>query len=102
MRCKGYSVTETYGDKEIGEMLLDDRSEYKYPRGCFGNRFIEARAKGKFYDSIKKQIYLIAPMNSEKYSFIWKFTDSKTYNIIWNEIYNNQDKIIVAVGKWES
>ena len=102
MMCKSCPVTETYGDKEIGEMLLDDRSEYRYPKGCFGNRIIEARAKGKLYNNIKKQIYLTAPMNSNKYSFTLQFTDSKTYNTIRNEIYNNRDKIIVVVGKWES
>lgn len=37
--CKSMPVNLKYGDKEIGEMLLDDRSEYRYPRGCFGKKW---------------------------------------------------------------
>jgi len=32
-------------------MILDDRSEFMYPRGVFGKRIIEGKAKGFFYDS---------------------------------------------------
>lgn len=99
--CKSYPVKDTYGNKEIGEMILDDRSEYRYPKGCFGNKIIEAVVKRRFYDNEKKQIYLAAPIDSQKYSFILCFSDDDTYQVIRDEIYNNQDKIIVVAGKWE-
>lgn len=34
-------------------------------------------------------------------SFILCFLDDDTYRVIQDEIYNNQDKIIVVAGKWE-
>ncbi len=100
--CKSYPVKATYGNKEIGEMILDDRSEYRYPKGCFGNKIIEAVVKSRFYDNEKKHIYLSAPINSQKYSFILCFSDENTYRDIRDEIYNNKDKIIVVAGKWET
>ncbi len=100
--CKSLPVKTTYGDKEVGEMLLDDRSEYRYPRGVFGNRIIEAVAKGRFYDNDKKQIYLAAPMDSKRYTFILAFLDDGIYRIVRNEIFNNRDKIVVVAGKWKA
>lgn len=100
--CKSMPVNSKYGDKEIGEMLLDDRSEYRYPKGCFGNRVIEAKAKKKLYDDDKKQIYLSAPMSSQKYTFIMEFNDLDTYKFIRSEIYNNRDKIFIVAGNWKT
>ena len=100
--CKSKPVTDVYGDKEMGSMILDDRSEYRYPKGCFGSRIVEAIVTGKLYDNGKKQIYLSAPVNSKRYSFILDFFDEKTYRVIRDEIYNNKDKIIVVAGKWRS
>lgn len=102
LMCKSKPVTETYGHKEIGTMILDDRSEYRYPRGCFENRIIESFPKRKLYDNTKKQVYLSAPINSGKYSFTLKFANDMLYRTIRDEIYNNRDKIIVAAGKWEA
>lgn len=100
--CKSMPVNSKYGDKEIEEMLLDDRSEYRYPKGCFGIRIIETIVKKRIYDDNKKQIYLAAPMNSQKYTFVLEFNDSNTYQTIRSEIYNNRDKIIVIAGNWKS
>ncbi len=100
--CKSMPVNSKYGDKEIGEMLLDDRSEYRYPKGCFGNRIIETIVKKRIYDDDKKQIYLAAPIRSKKYTFILEFNDINTYQTIRSEIYNNGDKIIVVAGNWKS
>ncbi len=47
--CKSLSVRDTYAGKEIGSMILDDRSKYRYPKGCFGNRIIEATVDGRLY-----------------------------------------------------
>ena len=100
--CKSKPVTETYGNKEIGSIILDDRSEYRYPKGCFGKRIIESFPKRKLYDSTKKQVYLSSPINSVKYSFILQFADEILYRTIRDEIYNNRNKIIIVAGKWES
>ncbi len=100
--CKSLDEKSKYGDKEIGKMILDDRSEYRYPKGCFGNKIIEAVVRGKIYDKNKKEIFVIAPINSQKYSFILSFSDEKLFKTICSEIYNNRDKIVVVAGKWES
>lgn len=100
--CKSLSVRDTYAGKEIGSMILDDRSEYRYPKGCFGNKIIEATVEKKFYDNERKEVYLTSPINSKKYTFILSFLDEDNYKEIRNAIYNNIDKIIVIAGKWES
>ena len=100
--CKSLSVRDKYAGKEIGEMILDDRSQYRYPKGCFGNKLIEATVDGKIYDNKKKEVYLVAPINSKKYTFILSFSDETIYKTIRTEIYNNKDKIIVVAGKWQS
>lgn len=46
------------------------------------------------------QIYLSAPINSGKYSFILQFADKDLYRTIRDEIYNNRDKIIIVAGEW--
>lgn len=100
--CKSLSVKSTYSNKQISEMILDDRSEYRYPKGCFGNRIIEACIEGKIYDSQKKEIYLVSPIASHKYTFILSFDDEEMYETIQNEVYTNKNKIVVVAGKWES
>ena len=100
--CKSLSVRDTYAGKEIGSMILDDRSEYRYPKGCFGNKIIEATVDGRLYNDEKKEVYLVSPINSKKYTFILSFSDEDNYKKIRSEIYNNRDKIIVIAGKWES
>lgn len=99
--CKSRPVTDTYGDKEIGEMILDERSLYRYPKGCFGNRIIESYAKSKLYDNAKKQIYLFAPTNARTYTFILQFKEDSVYREFRERIYNNRNKIIVVAGNWE-
>lgn len=100
--CKSLSVKDTYAGKEIGSMILDDRSKYRYPKGCFGNRIIEATVDGRLYNDEKKEVYLVSPINSKIYTFILSFSDEDNYKKIRSEIYNNRDKIIVIAGKWES
>lgn len=99
--CKSYDVKDKYANKEISEMILDDRTAYRYPRGCFGHKIIEANVNGKIYDNKSKQIYLVAPIDSKKYSFILQFEDEILYKSIRNEIYNNSNKLIIVAGKWE-
>ncbi|MGT2935328.1 hypothetical protein ACVR0P_05565 [Streptococcus castoreus] len=99
--CKSLSVRDTYAGKEIGSMILDDRSEYRYLKGCFGNRIIEATVDRRLYNDEKKEVYLASPINSKKYAFILSFSDEDNYKKIRSEIYNNRDKIIVIAGKWD-
>ena len=99
--CKSLSVRDTYAGKEIGSMILDDISKYRYPKGCFGNRIIEATVDGRLYNNEKKEVYLASPINSKKYTFILSFSDEDYYKKMRSEIYNNRDNIIVIAGKWE-
>lgn len=101
--CKSRPVTDTYGDKKIGEMILDNRSEYRHQRGCFGNRIVEAVVgkSGYFYNREEKQIYLAAPLGSQRYSFVLQFQNIDTFDYIQEEIYKNRDKIIVIAGDWQ-
>lgn len=99
--CKSYPCSHKYNNLVIGQMLLDDRSEYMYPKGVFGNRVIESKVKsGIFYDSTKMGIYLVAP-SSQKYEFILQFSDIKLFKTIKNKLYNNKDKLIVVSGLWK-
>ena len=100
--CKSLPIRGTYAGKEIGSMILDDRSEYRYSKGCFGNKIIEATVNGKIYNDKKKEVYLAAPVNSKKYVLTLTFLDESLYKEIRTEIYNNRDKIIVIAGRWKS
>lgn len=100
--CKGLPVRSIYANREIGGMILDDRSKYRYPKGCFGNKIIEATVAGKLYDDEKKEVYLASPISSKEYTFILSFADESNYKTIRSEIYNNRDKIIVVAGRWTS
>lgn len=101
--CKSYDCADNYNGKEIGQMLVDDRSIYMYPRGVFGWRIIEGkRKKPKFYDNSKLEIALVAPVNVEKYEFILTFKEEKLFKIIKNMIYINRDMVIVVAAQWDS
>jgi len=100
--CKSLAVEDTYASQKIESMILDDRSEYRYPKGCFGNKIIEAIVYGKIYNDKKKEVYLAAPVNSKKYVLTLTFSDESLYKEIRTEIYNNRDKIIVIAGRWKS
>lgn len=99
--CKSYECTHKYNNQEIKKMLLDDRSEYFYTRGVFGNRIIEAKAKnGEFYNPKKLELYLVAP-SSKKYTFILKVPNEKLFRKLSGILFNNRDKFVVVAGKWE-
>ena len=100
--CKSYPCSHSYNNKVIGQMLLDDRSEYMYPKGVFGNRVIESKVKrGAFYDSKKMELRLVAP-SSQKYEFVLQFAERALFDSIKNSLYNNRDKLIVLSGFWKS
>ena len=100
--CKSRPVTDMYAGKKIRDMILDDRSAYYYTKGCFGNKIVEARRQvGYFYEDKSKKIFLKAPTESGKYTFVLQFDEEKIYNKIRTEIYNNRDRLFVVAGKWE-
>ncbi|OTO65571.1 MULTISPECIES: hypothetical protein [unclassified Enterococcus] len=100
--CVAHSCTQTYNNKAIGQMLLDDRSEYMYPKGVFGHKIIKAKTKtGGFYNAEKQEIYLVAP-SSEKYEFVLKVSNDELFRFFRDSLYNNRDKFIIVAGKWGS
>lgn len=100
--CKSYTCTQSYNNQLIGQMLLDDRSEYMYPKGVFGNRIVEAKIKtGKFYNPNKKEIYLLGP-SSRKYEFILQVSDNELFSFIRDSLFNNRDRLVIVAGRWES
>lgn len=98
---KQHHPNQQYGDRKVADMLLDDRSVKRYPKGCFGKRIIEAYAKQRLYDVAKKQIYLTAPLTDKTYTFILEFDEPNTFYTIKNTIYNNREKKIVVAGDWK-
>lgn len=100
--CVTHSCTQTYNNKVIGQMLLDDRSEYMYPKGVFGYRIVKSKPKtGGFYNTSEKEIYLVAP-SSEKYEFILKVSSDELFRFLRDIIYSNRDKFIIVAGDWKA
>lgn len=103
--CIAYDCTDTYNGIVIGTMLLYDGSAYMYSNGVdvIGWRVIEAkRDKPNFYDSVKKEIYLAAPIGRQKYNFLLRFDDEAQYKAMQKEIYANKDNKIIVAGEWNS
>lgn len=100
--CKSYVCTDVYNHFTIGQMLVDDRSFYMYPKGVFGYRIIEGKIfKGHFYNSDKLEIKITAPITNCAYTFLLKFQRKILFNTIRENIYANRDKIMVVAGKWK-
>ena len=100
--CKSVPEKDTYASCEIGSMLLDERSIYRYPKGCYGKRIVEATASRRFYDNDAKKIFLRAPVNNYTYTFTLEFEGESIYRLIRDEIYNNREKLLVVAGDWKS
>lgn len=101
--CISYDCTDTYNGITIGTMLLYDQSAYMYPKGVFGWRLIEGeRKKPKLYDSSKMEIYLVAPIETKKYTLCLRFTELDLYKRILKMIYANMDHKIIVGGEWGS
>ena len=100
--CKSYRCLDEYNGYCIGQMLVDDRSEYMYPKGVFKDRIIETKVKkGKFYDKNELEIDLVS-YASEKYTFKLKFAEQNLFFKTKDILFNNRDKIVVIGGKWHS
>ena len=96
------SKRSSYGDEKIGRMILDDRTAYCYPKGVFGFKIIESCVKGRFYDSDKNEIYLVAPVANPNYHFILSISDINLYKKIRNMVFENKDKFIIVAGEWKA
>lgn len=100
--CKQFPPHYSYGDEKIGRMILDDRTAYWYPKGVFGFKIIESCVKGRFYDSDKHEIYLVAPIANPNYHFILSISDINLYKKIRNMVFENKDKFIIVAGDWKA
>ena len=100
--CKQFPPNYSYGNEKIGKMILDDRTEYWYPKGVFGFKIIESCVKGRFYDNDKNEIYLVAPIANPNYHFILSIPDINLYRKIRNMVFENKDKFIIVAGQWNS
>lgn len=97
--CKAHSCKDSFNNQLIGNILVDNRSMFMYPRGVFGYHLIEAKCKRWFYDN--NCIYLVFFTPKEEYEFELRFSDTKLYNEIKNMLYNNREYVIIVAGKWE-
>ncbi|MFT8460516.1 MAG: hypothetical protein ABF741_00010 [Liquorilactobacillus ghanensis] len=100
--CISHSCTQKYNNQIIGQMLLDDRSEYMYPKGVFGYRIIKAKTKrGSFYNTEEQEFYLVAP-SSKKYEFVLQVQDNELFRLLRDSFYKNRDRFIIIAGDWIS
>ncbi len=101
--CKSHDCSDTYNKTTIGQMLLDSRSFYMYPKGVFGWRIIEGKCRRpNFYDAIKMEISLIISADYREYTFILKFDDEILFKEIKNSIFPNRNHLIAVAGDWKS
>lgn len=98
--CKVHYCKETFNGQIIGQILLDTRSSYMYPKGVFGYRIIEAKCMSRLYDNTN--IYLETPIDNVRYHLKLHFIDVNLYKEVRNLLYNNTNHVIAIAGKWES
>lgn len=97
--CKSLSINETYGNKRIWEMLVDQRSLSRYPNEINGGKLIEANVPGFNYNDERKNIYL----EIGQYQLILDFNsnnDDALYKDLRKEVYNNKGSLVVVAGNW--
>ena len=97
--CKAHYCEDTFNSQLIGQILLDSRSIYMYPKGVFGYRIIEAKCRAHLYDV--ENIYLETPIDNVKYQLKLHFEDTGLYKQLRQLLFNNQNHIITIAGKWE-
>lgn len=101
--CKSYDCLYKYNNFTIGQMLVDDRSLYMYPKGIYGFRIIEAKPEeGYFYDKEKLTISMFAPIKSKKFKLILVFDNVNFFNNVKDTMFTNRSKVFVVSGKWQS
>lgn len=100
MACKAHYCKDTFNGQTIGQILLDSRSVYMYPKGVFGYRIIEAKCRAYLYDN--ENIYLETPIDNVKYHLKLHFEDRELFKRMKRLLFNNQNHVIIIAGKWES
>lgn len=75
--CKAHYCKDTFNGQTIGQILLDSRSVYMYPKGVFGYRIIEAKCRAYLYDN--ENIYLETPIDNVKYHLKLHFEDRELF-----------------------
>lgn len=98
--CKAHYCKDTFNGQVIGQILVDGRSIYMYPKGIYGYRLIEARCRARLYNGAS--IFLETPIDDAKYQLELKIKDAKLFREIRDLLYANRDHVIVVAGKWES
>lgn len=98
--CKAHYCKDTFNGQTIGQILLDSRSVYMYPKGVFGYRIIEAKCRAYLYDN--ENIYLETPIDNVKYHLKLHFEDRELFKRMKRLLFNNQNHVIIIAGKWES
>lgn len=98
--CKAHYCKDTFNGQTIGQILLDSRSVYMYPKGVFGYRIIEAKCRAYLYDN--ENIYLETPIDNVKYHLKLHFEDRELFKRMKRLLFDNQNHVIIIAGKWES
>jgi hypothetical protein len=98
--CKAYPCNNEFNGQTIGQILIDDRSIYMYPKGVFGYRLIEARSRKLLYKDTS--IFLETPIGDMRYQLELKYKKPQLFKEIRELLYNNRNHVIVVAGKWES
>lgn len=98
--CKAHYCKDTFNGQVIGQILVDGRSIYMYPKGIYGYRLIEARCRTRLYD--RASIFLETPVNTVKYQLELRIKDAELFREIRDLLYANRDHVVVVAGKWEA
>ncbi len=98
--CKAHHCKDTFNGQVIGQILVDGRSAYMYPRGIYGYRLIEARCRARLYNGTS--IFLETPINDIEYQLELKIKDIKLFREIRDLLYANRNHVVVVAGKWEN
>lgn len=99
--CKAHYCEDTFNLQQIGQILLDSRSVYMYPKGVFGYRIIEAKCRAHLYDHDDENIYLETPIDNVKYQLKLHFEDVKLFKRLRKLFFDNKNHVIIIAGKWE-
>lgn len=97
--CKSYDCKDTFNNHEIGQILVDDRSIYMYPKGVYGYRLIETKCRKRLYQD--KSLFFVSLVSGNEYEFELRCKDNELFSEIRDLLFHNQDKVIVLAGYWE-
>lgn len=105
--CRAHSIEDKYGDTQIKDMILDERTAYLYLSDWSGPRLAKTKVRrlptstinqSTFYSKKLHQIYLW--VDSEEKIPLVLMCQEGIYNTVQNSIYHNRNNTIVVAGKW--